>query len=64
MRCRHAINVSDPSGFATHTPAALITDSRNLFDKLKRPAVVIKGEEKRNDIEAIALRQRTLRTVR
>ena len=55
--CGHPVDVSDPSGFARHTPAALVTDSKNLFDKLKRPTVVIKGEEKRSDIEAIALRQ-------
>ena len=54
--CGHPVDVSDPSGFARHTPAALVTDSKNLFDKLKRPTVVIKGE-KRSDIEAIALRQ-------
>ena len=42
---------------ASHTTGYVITDARNLFDKLSRATPVVKGAEKRSDIEAISLRE-------
>lgn len=47
----------DPNQAASHVPAALVTDSKNLYDKIHRATVVVKGAEKRSDIEAISLRE-------
>ena len=35
----------------------LITDARNLFDKLIRPTASVKCAEKRSSIEALSLRE-------
>ena len=51
------LNPRFPNEAASQIPAALITDSTNLYDKIHRPAVVIKGAEKRSDIECISLRE-------
>ena len=52
---RSAVLWSEMSGRPLD-PREPITDSRNLYDKLHRATVVIKGAEKRSDIEAISLR--------
>lgn len=39
------------------TPGYLITDSRNLFDRIIRATPVIKGAEKRSSIESLSLRE-------
>lgn len=46
-----------PSLGARKVPGMLITDAKNLFDKLHRPAVIVKGAEKRSTIEAISLQE-------
>ena len=38
-------------------PGCLVTDSRNVFDKLKEEVLVIKGAEKRTSIELIGLKE-------
>ena len=40
-----------------YTQGMLITDARNLFDKLIRPTATVKGAEKRSSIEALSLRE-------
>ena len=40
-----------------YTKGMLITDARNLFDKLIRPTASVKGAEKRSSIEALSLRK-------
>ena len=55
--CGGLLDARYPSEAACQVPAALVTDSRNLFDKIQRPTVCVKGAEKRSDIEAIALRE-------
>ena len=47
---RHVDAAAIPTGF-------VITDARNLYDKLRRATPVIKGAEKRSDIEALSLRE-------
>ena len=44
------------------TPGLTITDSKNLFDKLNKETPVVKGAERRADIEALALKESSNRT--
>ena len=40
----------------------MVVDAKNLFDKLQRATPVVKGAEKRSDIEALSLRQNLQRS--
>lgn len=51
------LDASRPNEAARQVRGLLVTDNRNLFDRIHRPTVVIKGSEKRSDIESIALRE-------
>lgn len=53
----HSLNPRFPNKTACITKGLLITDARNLYDKLHRATVCVKGAEKRSDIEAISLRE-------
>ena len=53
----HILNARFPNKTACLTKGLLVTDARNLFDKLHRATVCVKGAEKRSDIEAISLRE-------
>ena len=39
------------------TPGILVTDSRNFFDKLWKDTPIIKGAERRADIEALTVKE-------
>lgn len=49
-------------GIASLTPGLTITDSKNLFDKLNKNTPVIKGAERRADIEALSLKESSSNT--
>ena len=51
------LNSRYPSETAKLLRGLLVTDARNLWDKVHRPTVSVKGAEKRADIEAISLRE-------
>ena len=51
-----------PDSIVSLTQGILITDSKNLWDKLSKETLVIKGAEKRSDIEAIALKESQMNT--
>ena len=55
--CGGHLDASDPNAAAAEVAAAMITDAKNLYDKIHRATVCIKGAEKRSDIEAISLRE-------
>ncbi|OLP92132.1 Retrovirus-related Pol polyprotein from transposon TNT 1-94 [Symbiodinium microadriaticum] len=42
---------------ARRVPGCLITDSRNVYDKLATEVVVVKGKEKRSNIELLSIKQ-------
>ena len=42
---------------ARRIPGCLVTDSRNVYDKLATEVVVIKGKEKRSNIELLSIKQ-------
>ena len=50
------IDVKDARSAVQRVPACLISDSRNVFDKLSTEVLTIKGAEKRSNIELIAIK--------
>ena len=38
-------------------PGCLITDSRNVYDKLNTEVLIVKGAEKRTDLEMMGLKE-------
>ena len=46
-----------PDSVVAQTSGTIVTDSKNLWDKLSKEILVIKGAEKRSDLEAIALKE-------
>ena len=51
------IDTRDPDQAVAKVPGCLVTDSRNVYDKLTCEVVSIKGAEKRTNIEALALKE-------
>ena len=56
------INVRLPDEAVRRVQGGLITDSRNVFDKLQTEVLVIKGAEKKSNIELIGLKEAQART--
>ena len=56
MTC-HVLDAKKPDECAKQTPGHLVTDAKNLFDRLNSPVLTIKGSEKRSVIEALGLRE-------
>ena len=50
------VNVREPEETVKKTPGYLITDSRNVYDKLITEVLVIKGAEKRANIELLSIK--------
>eukprot|EP00439_Symbiodinium_sp_Y106_P044061 s3557_g5.t1 len=51
------VDVRSPESVVRRVPACLITDSRNVFDKMATEVLSIKGAEKRTHIEMISLKE-------
>ena len=51
------VDVRDPDGAVRRVPGHLITDSRNVYDKLMTEVIVIKGAEKRANIELLSVKE-------
>jgi hypothetical protein len=52
----HPVNLRNIDELISKTPGIVITDSRNVYDKLKHTVLTLKGAEKRTDIEALCLK--------
>ncbi|CAE7358286.1 nphp3 [Symbiodinium sp. CCMP2592] len=52
----------DPEGCATKVVGCLISDSRNVYDKLATEVLSIKGAEKRSNLELLSLKEAQQRT--
>ena len=52
----------DPEGCASKVTGCIISDSRNVYDKLRVEVVSIKGAEKRANIELLSLKEAQQRT--
>ena len=53
----HSINLRDIDATAKGVPGLLVTDSRNVYDKLQSTMLTLKGAEKRADLEALCLKE-------
>ena len=60
--CGHQVHPRDPNWCAKQVAGHMVTDAKNLFDKLYAPVLVVKGSEKRSSIEALGLRENMERT--
>ena len=54
--CGFVPNVRDPDECVGQTPGALVTDSRNVFDRMQQPYISPTGEQKRVDLELLMLK--------
>ena len=52
-----SVNLRDPAESVRRIGGCLITDSRNVFDKLNTEVLVIKGAEKRSNIELLSVKE-------
>ncbi|CAE7261879.1 RE1 [Symbiodinium sp. CCMP2592] len=50
-------NVRQPDHTVRRVEGCVITDSRNVYDKFQNEVIVIKGAEKRSDIEMLGLKE-------
>ncbi|CAE7627786.1 unnamed protein product [Symbiodinium sp. CCMP2456] len=51
------VNVRRPNEVVTKVTGCLVTDSRNVYDKLITEVLVIKGKEKKTNIELLSLKE-------
>ena len=51
------VDTRNPSAMVSLIPGCVITDSRNVFDKLNAETLSIKGAEKKSNIELIGLKE-------
>ena len=56
-RCGKPMDPKNPDQGACQTPGHLVTDAKNLFDKLRSPVMTMKGSEKRFSVEALSLQE-------
>ncbi|CAE7201192.1 RE2 [Symbiodinium sp. CCMP2592] len=56
------IDVRNPDAAVLRIQGGLVTDSRNVFDKLQTEVLVIKGAEKKSNIELLGLKEAQART--
>ena len=57
-----AVDTKDPDRTIRQTPGCVISDSRNVYDKLQTQVLSIKGAEKRANLELLALKESQTRT--
>ncbi|CAE7039082.1 RE1 [Symbiodinium sp. KB8] len=55
-------NPRDPDASVRRIPGTLITDSRNVYDKLQTEVLTIKGAEKKSNIELVSVKESQYRT--
>ena len=55
-------DVKQSSQVASHVSGCLVTDSRNVYDKMSTEVMMIKGAERRTDLELLSLKESQGRT--
>ena len=58
----HEANVHDIDSHVSKVGGVLITDSRNVYDRVERPYVTPKGAQRRVDLELLAIKESQTRT--
>ena len=56
------LNLSAPDEAVRKVKGCVVTDSRNVYDKLETETMVIKGAEKRTSLELLALKESQMNT--
>ncbi|CAE6915033.1 unnamed protein product [Symbiodinium sp. CCMP2592] len=56
------VDVRQPNDAVSRVPGYLITDSRNVYDKLTTEVLVIKGAEKKSNIELLSVKEAQMST--
>ena len=56
------VSTKEPDATVTRVCGAVITDSRNVYDKLHTEVLSIKGAEKKSNIELLSLKEAQVRT--
>ena len=57
-----SIDTKDPDSTVSKVPGCVISDSRNVHDKLQTEVLTIKGAEKKANIELLSLKEAQIRT--
>lgn len=55
------VNVRDINSVVNQISGCLVTDSRNVYDKLETEVLSVKGAEKRTDLELLSLKSAQIR---
>ena len=55
-------SLRDPDSMIRRVPGLLVTDSRNVYDRMQQPYISPTGEQKRVDLEVLVLKESQLRT--
>ena len=55
-------SLRDPDPMIRRVPGLLVTDSRNVYDRMQQPYISPTGEQKRVDLELLVLKESQLRT--
>ena len=53
----HAVNIREPNSTVNKVTGCLVTESRNVYDKLATEVIVAKGAEKRVDVTLMRLKE-------
>ena len=60
--CFGGLDVRDPDSCVRKVPGTLITDSRNVYDKLSTEVLTIKGAERKSNLELLSVKEAQQRT--
>ncbi|CAE7632887.1 unnamed protein product, partial [Symbiodinium sp. CCMP2456] len=56
------VDVRDPNACVLKVPGTLVTDSRNVYDKLATEVLSIKGAERKSNLELLSVKEAQMRT--
>ena len=60
--CQSEVTLFDIDGLVAKVPGCLVSDSRNVYDKLLPDELTIRGAEKKTDLELLSVKQAQYRT--
>lgn len=50
-------DIHDLDGYVSKVPGVLISDAKNLYDRLSQTMLTLRGAEKRSDLESLCLKE-------
>ena len=60
--CFGNLDVRDPNACVRRVPGTLVTDSRNVYDKLATEVLSVKGAERKSNLELLSVKEAQIRT--